>query len=97
MVKISLLLDGMRDTCEQGIYLLMFVVKLSFLTKFNRPNGKFHLPDFVRSFLLAVTIAGLIVVAQLLVMLASIRRNMIQSFRGDSHEAPRRTPAMYIL
>jgi hypothetical protein len=53
--------------------------------------SNFPLPDFLRPYLIGVSIALVIIVAQLLTMLACIRRNLLQAFRGNSSELPRRT------
>ena len=50
----------------------------------------FRMPDFARPYLISVSITGVIVVTQLLIMLASIRRNLLQAFRGDDCEIPAR-------
>jgi hypothetical protein len=56
----------------------------------KNPNSNFPLPDFVRPFLFAVFIALIVIIVQLLVMLVNIRRNLLQAFRGDDSEIPRR-------
>ncbi len=52
--------------------------------------SNFPLPDFVRPYLIGVNIALVIIVVQLLTMLACIRRNLLQAFRGDNSEIPGR-------
>jgi hypothetical protein len=62
-----------------------------------KPNGNlkkpdtpyFRVPDLYPPFLCSVVISLLLIVLQLLVMLASIRRNLLQAFRGDYCEIPR--------
>ncbi|UJR14322.1 hypothetical protein I4U23_001318 [Adineta vaga] len=53
----------------------------------------FPIPDLVRPFLIGVYVALLIIIIQLLLMLASIRRNLLQAFRGDYHEIPYNAPS----
>jgi hypothetical protein len=60
------------------------------LEELEDPSADFPLPDFVRPFLLSVFTALIITIMQLLVMLAGIRRNLLQAFRGDASEIPRR-------
>ena len=48
------------------------------------------IPQFVRPFVIGMAIASVVTVTQLLIMLASIRRNLLQAFRGDHSEIPRR-------
>ncbi|CAF3905392.1 unnamed protein product [Rotaria sp. Silwood2] len=60
--------------------------------KFN-PSVKsdFPLPNFIPAYLIAIVITLAIIITQLLVMLVAIRRNLLQVFRGDDCEIPRRT------
>lgn len=58
---------------------------------------QFPLPDFARPYIIAVTVAALAVMIQLVIMLASIRRNLFQLYRGDDCEIPRRNPAQHVL
>ena len=58
----------------------------------NPPSG-FPIPKLVRPFLFAVFISLFLIVFQLLIMLAGIRRNLFQAFRGDATEIPRRNPS----
>lgn len=60
------------------------------LQESDDPSADFPLPDFVRPFLFAVFVALIITILQLLVMLTNIRRNVLQAFRGDDSELPRR-------
>lgn len=54
---------------------------------------KFPVPKLIRPFLFAVFISLSVIVLQLFVMLAGIRRNLLQAFRGDDSELPRRNPS----
>jgi hypothetical protein len=54
------------------------------------PSSNFPLPHLIRPFFFGVFIALTIVSTQLLVMLANIRRNLLQAYRGDYCEIPRR-------
>ena len=53
------------------------------------PSADFRLPSFTRPYYFAIAFTVLVTVLQLLVMLASIRRNLLQAFRGDDSEIPR--------
>lgn len=48
-----------------------------------------HLPNFVPPYLFAISTAFIATMIQLLVLLTSIRRNLLQAFRGDDSEIPR--------
>ena len=52
-------------------------------------------PLLVRPFLWSVVIGTMITVGQLLLLLAGIRRNLFQVFRGDDSEIPRRDRSQY--
>jgi hypothetical protein len=69
-------------------------------TYFANDNGlqqlSFPLPNFVRPFLFAVAMTATIIVIQLLVLLVNIRRNLLQAFRGDDSELPRRQRSEYV-
>ncbi|CAF3476579.1 unnamed protein product [Rotaria sp. Silwood1] len=56
----------------------------------ENPSSDFPLPDFVRTYLIAFIAALFITFIQLLIMLAGIRRNLLQAYRGDDCEIPRR-------
>ena len=53
------------------------------------PSADFRLPSFARPYYFAIAFTVLVTVLQLLFMLASIRRNLLQAFRGDDSEIPR--------
>jgi hypothetical protein len=69
---------------------------IDFIALAANPPSDFPLPNLVRSYLFAVFISLIITIAQLLVMLAGIRRNLLQAYRGDPCELPRRTSAQNI-
>lgn len=58
------------------------------ITAFHEDSS--DLPSFIRPFLISMFVGVIIVVLQLLVLLATIRRNLLQAFRGDTTEIPRR-------
>ncbi|CAF3017534.1 unnamed protein product [Rotaria sp. Silwood2] len=86
------LLDAIRKSSQELANLL------SKLTNTPDPNlqtdenslSDFPLPDFVRPYLIAFIAALFITLVQLLIMCAGIRRNLLQAFRGDDSEIPRR-------
>jgi hypothetical protein len=57
----------------------------------------FPLPNLVTSYIWAATLTVTVIVIQLLVLLANIRRNLFQVYRGDDSEIPRRQQASYVL
>ncbi|CAF4898746.1 unnamed protein product, partial [Rotaria sp. Silwood1] len=57
---------------------------------------EFPVPNLQRPYVLAVTATVLIIIIQLLALLVNIRRNLLQSFRGDDSEIPRRQRSKYI-
>ncbi|CAF1200970.1 unnamed protein product [Rotaria sordida] len=56
----------------------------------------FIVPQLVRPFILAVATTAIIIIIHLLALLANIRRNLFQSFRGDCCEIPRRQRSKYV-
>ena len=82
---------AVRELGNTGLTtLLSFLVDQNILTQADTAALSFRLPDFVRPYLTAVSIAAFIVITQLLIMLASIRRNLLQAYRGDDCEIPAR-------
>ncbi|CAM4901386.1 unnamed protein product [Rotaria socialis] len=65
-------------------------------TESKPTNSQFPVPNLERPYALAVVTTVLIIVVQSLVLLANIRRILLQSFRGDDSEIPRRKPSKYI-
>ncbi|UJR38048.1 hypothetical protein I4U23_030730 [Adineta vaga] len=54
------------------------------------------LPDLVNTYAFAVALTLTIMIIQLTILLANIRRNLLQAFRGDDSEIPRRHRANYL-
>lgn len=76
---------------------LQEIIDIFFKNSYNNQSHKsFPLPHFVRPFLLAVGTATLIIIVQLCLLLTSIRRNLLQAFRGDDCEVPRRQRSSYV-
>ncbi|CAF4655132.1 unnamed protein product [Rotaria socialis] len=65
-------------------------------TESKPTNSQFPVPNLERPYALAVVTTVLIIVVQSLVLLANIHRILLQSFRGDDSEIPRRKPSKYI-
>ncbi|CAF1262005.1 unnamed protein product [Adineta ricciae] len=61
-------------------------------TQSNEDSPTFTIPQFIRPFIIAISAALFATVVQLLILLASIRRNLLQTFRGDDCEIPRALP-----
>ncbi|CAF4380140.1 unnamed protein product [Rotaria socialis] len=57
---------------------------------------QFPVPSLQRVFILSVVTTVLLITIQLLTLLANIRRNLFQTFRGDDSEIPRRQRSRYI-
>ena len=53
------------------------------------PSADFRLPSLARPYYFAIAFTVLITLIQLFTMLASIRRNLLQAYRGDDSEIPR--------
>lgn len=58
--------------------------------------SKYRIPDLTRLFLLAWSTTIVVISLQLLVSLANIRRNLLQLFRGDDSEIPRRRRSEHV-
>jgi hypothetical protein len=56
----------------------------------------FPIPDLVKPYICAVFMTVTIIVIQLIILLANIRRNLFQAYRGDDSEIPRRQRSQYI-
>ncbi|CAF1239647.1 unnamed protein product [Rotaria sordida] len=91
-VQVPPSLDLLRKSSQQVVNLLSKLTNSSDpnLQADENPSSDFPLPDFVRSYLIAFIAALFITLVQLLVMFAGIRRNLLQAFRGDDSEIPRR-------
>ena len=59
-------------------------------------QSAFPVPNLVRPYVFAVMSALVIIAIQLLVLLANIRRNLFQIFRGDDSEIPKRNKSNYL-
>jgi hypothetical protein len=68
------------------------------INKFTGSDGQtlFPLPNFTRSYVIAMLTSSIITTIQLLVLLTSIRRNLFQIFRSDFTEIPKRDKSRYI-
>ena len=58
-------------------------------------SSQHSVPLLIRPFLCSVIIGTMITVGQLLLLLAGIRRNLFQVYRGDDSEIPRRDRSQY--
>ncbi|CAF0849296.1 unnamed protein product [Adineta steineri] len=56
----------------------------------------FPMPNLLRPFVFAILTAFVVTVIQLLILLASIRRNLFQIYRGDDSEIPLRNKSKYL-
>ena len=90
------LLVAFRDTCNEILHLGLIATSIA-SEDVNGLGKKYILPNFARPYLIGLIVAALIVIVQLLIMLAAIRRNLMQLFRGDDSEIPRRSIAKNIL
>ena len=59
-------------------------------------QSAFPVPNLVRPYVFAVMSTLVIIAIQLLVLLANIRRNLFQIFRGDDSEIPKRNKSNYL-
>ncbi|CAF1132269.1 unnamed protein product [Adineta ricciae] len=80
-VQVVPILDTLHNTLQMA---------LDALTKdesrLRASSSTFPLPNLVAPFLIAMFVAVFVTVTQLLVLLTSIRRNLLQAFRGNSTE-----------
>ena len=87
-------LQTLQDTIQE---LLDALINISFDEEAEvAVRSSFPLPNLVRPFLLAVAMTTTIMVIQLIVLLVNIRRNLLQAFRGDDSEIPRRHRSKYV-
>ena len=91
LVKIPPLIAGTRPEVQKAVN---FLVELILAIRTGTASGgdgsgDLQLPDFARAYYFAIAFTLGVIVLQLLVMLASIRRNLLQAFRGDDSEIPR--------
>jgi hypothetical protein len=77
-------LDDLQKTLQDGIN------QLTNSSNLEGTQSEFPLPNFQRPFIIAVLTAFVIIVIQLLILLANIRRNLFQIYRGDDSEIPKR-------
>ncbi|CAF2476034.1 unnamed protein product [Rotaria sp. Silwood2] len=91
-VQVPPFLDTLRIKLQKFINLLMmFIIHGDFsLQQIEDSSSDFPIPDLVRPYLIAVFTALIVIFIQLLVLLVSIRRNLLQVFHGDNSEIPRR-------
>ena len=74
---------------EVATYLAAFLFPLDPSLQQNPDDPfDFRLPDFPISYTCAIIFTLLVTIVQLLTMLATIRRNLLQAFRGDYSEIP---------
>lgn len=59
-------------------------------------SKSFPIPKLSRAYVLAIMTAFVIVAIQLLVLLVNIRRNLLQIYRGDISEIPKRDKSRYL-
>ncbi|CAF1500535.1 unnamed protein product [Rotaria sordida] len=65
-------------------------------TEVNGNTSNFPVPSLVRPYIIALFLTLIIIIIQLLVFLVNIRRNLLQTYRGDDSEIPRRQRLHYI-
>ncbi|CAF2102485.1 unnamed protein product [Rotaria magnacalcarata] len=91
-VRLTPTINQVQEICQRLVDFMSAVTSASDDDLENNENqpSDFPLPNFVRPFLVAFITAACIIIIQLLVMLAGIRRNLLQAYRGDDSEIPRR-------
>ena len=93
-VEIVPLLQTLQDSLQQ---MLDAIINVSMSDESEiAVRSSFPLPNLVRPFLIAVALTTTILVLQLVVLLVNIRRNLLQAFRGDDVEIPRRNRSKYV-
>ena len=83
-------LTGLQKQLQIVVSLIVNLVSPpdSSLQQGDDQSSDFRLPDLSLPYLLAIVFTLLVTIIQLSAMLASIRRNLLQAFRGDHTEIP---------
>ena len=100
-IQVIPLLKTLRETLQLAFDALSSVLNSS--DNIDPATGEvsasttyYPVPNLIRPYIFAVFITFLIILIQLLVLLANIRRNLFQAFRGDDSEIPRRQRSYYV-
>ena len=90
MVRIPPSLGGLRERLQLFLdFALPFLFPPDKNLPANQdPSENFLLPEFERPYFFSISFTLFVTSVQLLFMLASIRRNLIQAFRGEYKEIP---------
>ena len=98
LVQIIPTLDSLRESLQ-----ILFDAIGEIFTPLSPYDGvidgsttNFPVPRLIRPYACAVTLAVVIILIQLFVFLANIRRNLLQAYRGDDSEIPRRDKTRYV-
>lgn len=86
MVRIPPILSDLSIISQSILNFILTVIK-SVSSKSDSPSN-IYLPDFNTIYVVAIIITLLIIIIQLLVMLVSIRRDLLQAFRSCYTEIP---------
>ena len=101
LVQLIPMLHTVQETLQQ----LVDVLSLAFYPPveadptsgtISESSTNFPMPNLIRPYVFAVIITFIIILIQLLVLLANMRRNLFQAFRGDDSEIPRRQRSKYV-
>lgn len=88
MIDMPPLLKEAQPKIQKGVD---FIVAVLLVEPDIRDDGKsdnLRLPDLVKPYIGAICFTLLVMILQLIVMLTSMRRNLIQAFRGEYTEIP---------
>ncbi|CAF2491921.1 unnamed protein product [Rotaria sp. Silwood2] len=95
-------LDRVQDHLQTIIDSIIVIIELT-INIFSHDDDSesrllltFPLPNLAIPYLCGIAMAVIIIIIQLLVLLASIRRNLLQAYRGDDSEIPRRQRSNYV-
>ena len=81
---------------SQGSFQSLIDSLTSAFTAATDKTKQFPLPNMKNAFVCAIMTALVLTVIQVLVLLANLRRNLFQLYRGDDSEIPKRDPSRYM-
>ncbi|CAF3687740.1 unnamed protein product [Adineta steineri] len=100
VVKVIPIIFSLQDTIQQSVDLLIQSIS-TLKDQAGQDNADpikstWPIPNVVAIYSSAVVMTVTIITIQLVVLLVNIRRNLLQAYRGDDTEIPRRTRKDYV-
>jgi hypothetical protein len=100
IVRVLPLLSALQQTLQllvDAISVIFFPLPTADTDQaINSQTSNLPFPKLVRPYIFAVVITLIVIVIQLCVLLVNIRRNILQAFRGNDSEIPRRNRSNYV-